>query len=74
MNQTQFKPQSSVPQKVAEHKNPDCKRKTTARMAGGVIEEWYRHGVISGVDLNSDDALRQGFENRNQQLIASFNE
>jgi len=45
----------------------------TANMSG-VIEEWYRRGIITGMSLKGDCDLRQDFDNRNQQLHESFKE
>ena len=37
-----------------------------------MAEEWYRRGVIEGMDLNIECDLNHLFEDRTQQVMESF--
>ena len=47
---------------------------TLTSNVAGLFEEWYRRGVITGINLSSDNDLQKLFKDRNTTLLDSFKE
>ena len=68
-NPTRFTPQCHV---INGHLTQDGDLFTLVAIVMALAEEWYRRGLIMGMDLNNECDRHQLFEDRTQQIMESF--